>query len=71
MSIGRNSRTGSPPSRVMKKTAVNEQKMTRRVWPSRARRNARTDRLYSIEEFLTTPAGDQRQPISIASTAAS
>src|SRR5260370_7946050 len=41
MSMGRNSRTGSPPRRTRKKTAVSERKTTRRVCPSRDRRYAR------------------------------
>jgi hypothetical protein len=35
MSIGRKSSTGSPPSRIRKKTAVNARKTTRTVWPRR------------------------------------
>ncbi len=49
MSIGRNSRTGSPPRRMRKNTAVSARNTTSAVWPRRERRYARTSGVYPAE----------------------
>ena len=48
MSMGRKRRTGSPPRRTRKKTAVRARKITSAVWPRRDRRYARTAGVYPM-----------------------
>src|SRR5215470_13133199 len=55
MSMGRNKRTGSPPRRARKNTAVRARKTTRTVWTSRETTNARN----LAPELLIQDLGDE------------